>query len=66
MAATPDDHPDLAAALNNLGNRLESQFERTGRLAFSRVRGMPDGKFYSIPQSFRYDDNAVGRKYLLL
>jgi len=26
---TPQDHPDLAMYLNNLGNKLETQFERT-------------------------------------
>ncbi|KAJ5662986.1 hypothetical protein N7507_003717 [Penicillium longicatenatum] len=30
--ATPEDHPDLAIYLNNLGNRLESRYERTGQI----------------------------------
>jgi len=29
---TPKDHPDLAAWLNNLGNKLESRYERTGKI----------------------------------
>jgi tetratricopeptide (TPR) repeat protein len=32
VAVTPDDHPDLAGRLNNLGNDLENRFERTGRI----------------------------------
>jgi hypothetical protein len=32
VAAAPDDHPALAAYLNNLGNKLEKRFECNGRL----------------------------------
>jgi hypothetical protein len=32
VAATPDDHPNLATRLNNLGSKLESRFERTGSM----------------------------------
>ena len=27
-----DDHPDLAGCLNNLGNKLNRRFEKTGRM----------------------------------
>ena len=30
VKATPDDHTDLAAMLNNLDNKLQSRFERNG------------------------------------
>ncbi|KAB5581191.1 CHAT domain-containing protein [Coniochaeta sp. 2T2.1] len=33
VASTPDDHPDRAGRLNNLGNKLESRYERTGAMA---------------------------------
>jgi predicted RNase H-like HicB family nuclease len=29
---TPDDHPDKAGRLNNLGNKLKSRYERTGMM----------------------------------
>ncbi|KAK3082077.1 hypothetical protein LTS18_005475 [Coniosporium uncinatum] len=29
---TPADHPNLAACLNNLGNKLESRYGRTGKI----------------------------------
>jgi len=29
---TPQDHPDLAMYLNNLGYKLETRFEKTGRM----------------------------------
>ena len=29
---TPKDHPDLAARLNNLGNKPESRYKRTGKM----------------------------------
>ncbi|XTI93403.1 TPR-like protein [Cenococcum geophilum] len=29
---TPKDHPDLAGRLNNLGNKLKSRYERTGKI----------------------------------
>ena len=32
VAATPDDHPDLPILLYNLGNKLQSQYEKTGRM----------------------------------
>jgi len=32
VKATPDDHPDRARWLNNLGSYLSSRFERTGVL----------------------------------
>jgi hypothetical protein len=32
VEVTPDNHPDLAAWLNNVGVKLESQFERPGRI----------------------------------
>lgn len=32
VGITPRDHPDLAARLNNLGNKLVSQYERTGKI----------------------------------
>ncbi len=33
MQSTPHDHPDRAAYLNNLGNKLGRRFERTGEMA---------------------------------
>jgi hypothetical protein len=32
VSTTPEDHPNLAGMLNNLGNKLESRFGRTGRI----------------------------------
>ncbi|SPJ84208.1 uncharacterized protein FTOL_10725 [Fusarium torulosum] len=32
VKSTPDDHPDLAAMLNNLGTKLESRYERMGEM----------------------------------
>src|SRR2546421_9846945 len=32
VKATPEDHPDLAGRLNNLGNKLERRYERTGKM----------------------------------
>ena len=32
VEATPEDHPDKAAMLNNLGNMLIRRYERTGNL----------------------------------
>ena len=32
VESTPADHPDRAAWLNNLGNKLESRYERTGEM----------------------------------
>jgi tetratricopeptide (TPR) repeat protein len=32
ISVTPDDHPDLAAMLNNLGNHLGRRYERTGAM----------------------------------
>ena len=32
VASTPDDHPDRAMYLNNLGIALQSRFERTGSM----------------------------------
>ena len=32
VKVTPEDHPDLAACLNNLGNKLESRYKRTGKM----------------------------------
>jgi len=31
--STPEDHPDRAGKLNNLGNKLESRYKRTGGIA---------------------------------
>ncbi|KAH8903000.1 hypothetical protein BR93DRAFT_971944 [Coniochaeta sp. PMI_546] len=33
VASTPDDHPDRAAWLNNLGIKLGRRYERTGAMA---------------------------------
>jgi len=32
MEVTSEDHPDLIIYLNNLGNKFQSRFERTGRM----------------------------------
>ena len=32
VGITPRDHPDLAARLGNLGNKLVSRYERTGKI----------------------------------
>lgn len=32
VESTPEDHPDRAACLNNLGNKLESRHERAGEM----------------------------------
>ncbi|KAF5227665.1 hypothetical protein FAUST_11634 [Fusarium austroamericanum] len=32
IESTPDDHPNLAGRLNNLGNQLKSRYERTGEI----------------------------------
>jgi len=32
VKVTPEDHPDLAAWLNNLGNNLGRRYERTGKM----------------------------------
>ena len=32
VESTPDDHPDRAMYLNNLGSALQSRFERTGSM----------------------------------
>ena len=32
VESTPDDHPDRAGCLNNLGIALQSRFERTGSM----------------------------------
>lgn len=32
VQATPNDHPNLAALLKNLGNCLERRYERTGNI----------------------------------
>jgi hypothetical protein len=32
MKATPENHADLAGRLNNLGNKFESLYKRTGKM----------------------------------
>jgi hypothetical protein len=53
VASTPEDHSDLAACLNNLGNRLGSRYERTGDKAdieeANRVFGRSWASYTSVP-----------------
>jgi hypothetical protein len=51
LSATPEDHPDRAMYLNNLENRLDSRYERTGSMdVLNRAVEVADMAVNATPQ----------------
>ncbi|KAF2179746.1 hypothetical protein K469DRAFT_520693, partial [Zopfia rhizophila CBS 207.26] len=51
VEATPQDHPDRAACLNNVGNWLGTRFDRTGSMdGFNRAVEVADMAVEVTPQ----------------